>query len=81
LVNAVVNKKEGEGTRRADNLLKRILKGTADCLVCGSLKIIEARQNKSTTYQSLNQWFDFTSDFFVSMGFTAKREEATLDAM
>jgi hypothetical protein len=52
LVNAIVNR---EGARRNDNLLKRILKEMADCLVCGSLKKKEARRNKSTTYQSLNQ--------------------------
>lgn len=77
LVNAIINKKEREGTRRNDNFLK------ADGRLLGMwiTKKHRSKAKKSTTYQSLNQWFDFISDFFVSMGFTAKCHEATVDVM
>jgi hypothetical protein len=75
IVNAVVNKLEGEGSRTGRTLVERLPKDLADTLELGKPNRIEDRRNTWTTYTNCNMWFESFKGFLIDKGFATANED------
>ncbi|CAB9516616.1 unknown protein [Seminavis robusta] len=69
MVNACVNKLEGESSRQGRKLFDRVQAELAGELNVGKPNRIEQRRQQYATYANINQWYSNLQQFFIDQGF------------
>ena len=71
-INALVNYKEGPGSRTKRYLLERIEKDIGSTMELGKPVRVEQRRNKWSTHANIDMWYDSLKSFLIEHGFATE---------